>query len=449
MTRACCFAIAAIWAGVAPAAAQTAASATPPAQVPPAPIRPAFRVSFYTNAARLRSTTGLPDQQSSEYITSFNFGVPERPQPGLEYSVDLRHAQPTAPNREARLSLYDAYLGARLGSGAWRVRGGQMWLNDLGGLGSVAGGLVEYKQVQQTSVVGRFRAGGFAGIEPQTYDVGYLRNVRKFGAYAGLEGGAGRRHTLGYVRIDHDNLTERSVITANNFIPVRSRVFVYQASDYDLTGPAGQGSGGLTYLFVNARVSPVRPVDIQGIFSRGRSVDARAITDDVINGRPVAPSALDGLLFESAGGRVTVEILSRVRVHGGYTRDRNNRDSAPTGRLTYGASTPDLAGSGFDLTVTNTTMDRPTGRYNSLYASGGRQVGRSVYLSADYSSSVSVVRYTRSDGFTIDLQPHTRQFGGSALVNLARGMAVHVLVSNTRDDETNELRLLAGLTLRR
>lgn len=430
--------------GVVPTAAQLPAA---PRSAPP--VRPTFRAAFYSNAARLASTADAPNQTSAEFITSISVTLPDGPGNHFEYALDLRHAQPTAAHRDPRLSLYDAYVGARFAGGAWRLRGGQMWLNDLGGLGSVAGGLVEYRQVNTTSAIGRFRAGGFAGVEPQTYDFGYLRDVRKFGAYAGLDGGAGRRHTVGYVRIDHDSLTERSVLTVNNFVPVMSRVFVYQAADYDITGPAGQGNGGLTYLFVNARVSPVRPVDLQGIFSRGRSVDARTITEDVLNGRPVTPSSLDGLLFESAGGRVTVEVLNRFRVHGGYTRDRNNRDSEPTGRWTVGGSTPDLAGSGVDLTVTNTRMDRPTGRYDSWYVSGGRQLGRAVYVSADYSTAVSIVRYTRSDGFTIELQPHTRQLGGSALVNLARGTTAHVMVSNTRDDETNELRVLAGLTLRR
>jgi hypothetical protein len=433
-------------AGAALAGAAAPAFAQAPAPLP-AP-RPTARVSFYTNAARLTSNSGAPEQTFAEFITSLNFGLGDGPGNGLEYGVDMRHAQPTAPGRDPRLSVYDSFIGARFAGGAWRARVGQMWLSDLGGLGSVAGGLVEFRQVKATTTLGRFRAGGFGGIEPKTYDFGYQRDIRKMGAYAALEGSGGRRHTAGYVRVDHGGLNERSVLTVTNFVPARSRVFVYQAAEYDLSGPAGQGTGGLSYLFVNARVSPARPIELQGIFNRGRSIDARTITDDVLNGRPVPAASLDGLLYESAGGRVTVEILRRVRVHGGYTRDRNNRDSAPTGRTTVGASTQDLAGSGVDLTVSNTRIDRPTGRYDSLYISGGRQVGRAVYLSADYSSSVSLVRYTRSDGLTVELRPETRQFGGSAIINLGRYLSVHAMVTDTRDDEIHEYRVLAGLTIR-
>ena len=431
--------VTALASSAAPASAQTSA--------PPAP-RPALRLSFYTNAARLRSTEGVPEQRSAEFITSVTLNVPDLRGNGVEYGLDMRHAQTMEAGRDPRLSVYDAYVGARLAGGTWRARVGQRWLSDLGGLGAVAGGLVEFRQQKATSRLGRFRAGGFGGVEPQTYDFGWLAEIRKYGAYASLEGSGGRRHTAGYIRMDHGGLTERSVVTASNFVPVRSQLFVYQAAEYDLSGPAGQGQGGLSYLFVNARVSPARAVEIQGLFNRGRSIDTRTIIDDVLSGRSVPASALDGLLYESAGGRVSVDIFHRVRVHGGYTRDRNNRDSAPTGRTTYGASTQNLAGSGVDLTVSNTRMNRPTGRYDSLYVSGGRQVGRAVYLSADYATSVSLVRFTRSDGVTIEQRPETRQFGGSAIVTLGRVFSVHAMVTDTRDDEIHEYRVLAGLTVR-
>ena len=45
------------------------------------------------------------------------------------------------------MSLYDGFVGARLGSrGQFRVRGGHMWLPDLGTAGALAGGLVGVSQ---------------------------------------------------------------------------------------------------------------------------------------------------------------------------------------------------------------------------------------------------------------------------------------------------------------
>ena len=98
-------------------------------------------------------------------------------------------------------------------------------------------------------------------------------------------------------------------------------MFIYQAAEVDLSGPGGEGSGGLTYFFVNARVAPAKRADIQFTYHRGRSIDARSITDDLLNGRPVPAKTLDGFLFESIGARLTVEVAKGVRVFAGYGQD--------------------------------------------------------------------------------------------------------------------------------
>jgi hypothetical protein len=162
-------------------------------------------------------------------------------------------------------------------------------------------------------------------------------------------------------------MTERSVITAMNFLPIGDRVFVYQAAEYDVSPPGGQARGGLSYLLSNARVSPTRWLELQGTFSRGRSIDARGISEDTLGGRAVSPTALEGFLYQSIGGRVTVEVASRVRLHAGYSRDKNNRDDAPTGRVTLGGYAGNLAGSGLDVSGSDSWMNRPTGGYHSRY----------------------------------------------------------------------------------
>lgn len=409
--------------------------------------RPAGRVSFFTSAARI-SADGDVSSSSAEFVTSMTYGLTERQDQGVEFNVDLRHARPTARGRTSRFSVYDAYVGARFAGGILRVRGGLMWLNELGGLGSVAGAAVEYRQPAGGSLAGRVRLGAFAGAEPSLQTLGYVQDIRKAGGYVSLEGRGGRRHVAGFVHVRHGGLVERSVLSVTNFIPLHSRVFAYQMAEYDLAGPAGQGTGRLTYFFLNARVSASQRVELQAILHRGRSIDARTITDDVLHGRSVPAGALDGLQYESVGGRATIEVARRVRVNAGYTRDRNNRDSAPTGRMTLGASAQDVAGSGVDLTVSDAQVDRPTGRYHSTYASVGRQLGRRLYASFDFSSAVSIVRFTRSDGLTIEMRPETTQVGGSIVMTAGRNATVLVTASRTTDLDAREFRLLAGLTYR-
>ena len=428
------------------AAALIVTATTAFAQTPVRP-KPTGRVSFYAHVFDLRPD-GQPGRRSGDFITNASYLVPDAEGDGFELGVDVRHADYTDRNRPTRMSVYDGYVGARFGSGRVRVRAGQLWLSDVGGLGSVAGGVVEYKGAAATDGPGRLRVGAFAGMEPTTYELGYVPGVRKLGGYVTLEGQAGRRHTAGYIRLGHGGLVERSVVTTTNFVPVKSRLFVYQSAEYDLVGPAGQGQGGLSYFFVNANGSPSNRLDLQGIYHRGRSIDTRSITDDVLAGRPVREGALDGLLYASAGGRVTVRVMSDLRLNAGYSRDRNNRDSAPTLRLTAGGSAGNIAHSGVDGTLTFSRYERPTGTYDSLYLSFGRQIGRRVYVSGDYSSSVSVLTFTGSDGLTIETRPETHQLSFSGVVTMSRHVSMSWTLDRTRDDTSTDLRTLAGITYR-
>jgi hypothetical protein len=427
---------AACLAAAVPAAAQTSTSP-----------RAWGRVSFFSNVSRI-SPDGTPSITTSNLVTAVTLQLPDGEGNGMEYGLDMRHSAYSGPGRDPRVSVYDGYVGQRLAGGHLRVRVGQMWLTDLGALGSVGGGLVEYRQGPTLSAAGRLRVGAFVGAEPESYSLGYVAGIRKIGAYAALDGKAGRRHVVGYVRLSHSGLVERSVVTTTNFIPARSRLFVYQAAEFDLAGPAGQGGGGMTYMMINARVNASEAVELQGLYHRGRSIDTRTITDDVLNGRALRPGALEGLLYESTGGRVTVRVYQDIRVNAGYTRDRNNHDSASTGRLTLGMFGSNLAGTGLDVSISDSRIDRPSGRYSSIYASVGRQIGRVVYLTGDYSSSLSVVRFTRGDGITIETRPATKQFGISSVISIGRHISALITAERTRDDTSSDLRVLTGLTYR-
>ncbi len=420
-----------------------------PAAAAPAPTLPRWaRVSFFTHAASTTQTDGS-SVSFSEVVTNVAAQSAQRPDGGFEYGLDARFgAYPSSEDREQRVSIYDAYVAQRLADGRLLVKGGQMWLNDLGALGSVAGGLVEYRQAAGGSSL-RWRAGAFGGVEPKILEIGYVPGIRKFGGYVALEGGGARKHVVGYVNVRNESLTERSVVTMTNYVPIQQQVFVYQALEYDLSGPGGQGDGGLTYFFVNARVAPVRRADVQLTFHHGRSIDARSVTDDILNGRPVNPRALEGYLFESVNGRVTVEVLKNVRVFAGYGRDKNDSDDEATGRVTFGLFSSNLFGTGIDLNVSDYRYHRGSeSSYDSWYVSAGRSIGSKLYLTGEYSSSLSVLRYAQSSGVVIESRPSTDRFGVSALVYLNRRLSLLVTAEHTTGDEYDENRLLAGLVYR-
>jgi hypothetical protein len=397
-------------------------------------------------SARSQQDSGLATN-FSEVAASLTLRSPSSGGGGFEYAIDMRSAAYPGTERDNILSVYDAYVGYQNAGGGLGVRVGQMWLNDLGGLGSLGGMQVEYRQ-QQPSAAGRLRFGLFAGLEPNYFKAGYVDGIKKAGAYVAFDGNRGWKNVLGLVTVRQQNLTERQVVTMLNFIPAGKKFFLYQAAEYDLKGPGGQGQGGLTYFFANVRYAPADVVEFQGTYHHGRSIDARTITNDVITGRPVDPRLLDGLLLDSAGARITVSVSRWVRVWGGVYSDRTNLEDKPATRINAGFSTTNILGSGFDFTVSDFRTDRVGNKYDSWYVSLGKSLGRSVYLSADYTSSLSIVRLTDAGGITVESRPSTKRYSLSSVINLSRVMSVLITAERLAELTASQNRALLGLTFR-
>ena len=420
----------------------------PAARVSAQTPRPYGRVSFYVTADQ-RSPKEGESKTGFESATAVTFRTPDVDNSGFEAALDLRHTTYGGIERPQRVSLFDGFAGVRLGSrGQLRMRGGHMWLSDLGTAGALAGGLVEFRGAP-AGADNRIIAGAFGGAEPMGYETGYAPGVRKYGGYVALESGFLRRHVVGFANITQGAITQRSMLTVANYIPAGRSFFAYQSLEYDLAGPAdGAARGGLSYFLMNARGSAGSRVELQGTYSRGRSLDARRLSDDVLSGRPLTPQSVEGLRYETVGGRVSVKVVRSVEVYGGYARDRNNRDDEPTGRVTVGGFASDVLGTGLDVSASNARIDRPTGPYDARYVSVGRSLGRSVYVSGDYSTSLAVVRFLRSDGVVIETRPWSRRLSGQLSATLNRQFSVIGVVDYTMDEGANDLRAMTGLTYR-
>ncbi len=406
------------------------------------------RVSFFATVEQAKFDDGT-SRDYSELTSTIRFGSREEEEDGFEFALDVRGSTfPSTESADSRTTIYDAWIGRRMAGNTLDFRVGQMWLTDLGSIGSVAGAMAEYRAPAKSSL-GRVRVGVFGGLEPESYDAGFVPGVEKYGAWVALDGTASRRNVLGYVMIKDYGLTERSVVTMTNFIPVGSELFVYQAAEYDLSGPGGASDGdGLNYFFANARYLPSRRVELMATYHQGTAIDSRSITQDILNGRPVDQNALDGFLFESMGGRLTYEVVPNLRVYAGYAQDRNNEDDDPSGRVTVGMWATDIAGSGFDLTLSDNRIDQASGGYDAWYASLGRSLGSKLYLSAEYSTSLSVVRVTDSGGTVVENKPRTKRYGVNGSWNINRRYSLLFAAEELRDDSTTDDRLMLGLTIR-
>jgi hypothetical protein len=405
------------------------------------------RISFYASGASSTYDQGGTFSYS-ELIMTLTFRSTETDQDGLEYGFDARGAgYPSTEARAGRLSLYNGFIGAKLGGGLVVVRAGQMWLNDLGSLGSLGGGLFEF-HVPGRTPLGKLRAGIFYGYEPKILEAGYVSGVTKYGGYLALEGEGARRHVLGYITLRNSSLTERSVLLFNNYLPIGTSFFLYQAAEYDLLGPLGTGAGHLTYFFANARYSPISFLEFQGTFHRGLSIDTRSIVLDRLNGRPVDQRTAEGFLYESLGGRLTVNVSNLIHLYAGYSRDQTNLGEGSSDRLNFGLYASNIFKSGLDVNISDWKITSQTGSsYDSWYASLGRNFSRTLYVEGFYSSAVSVLRLTAS-GFRIDSYPRTQRFGFSAIWNALRTASLQFTAERTLGDQFKEYRGLAGISYR-
>jgi hypothetical protein len=400
------------------------------------------RISVFGQVIRTNNTDGTTSAYN-ELSGSVSIHTPPRDLDGMEFSLDARGSEyPSVANRDPRWTVYDAWVGGRVAGGKVAVRLGQMYINDLGALGGVGGLSLETR-------AGKIRLGIFGGLEPKGYDPGYVQDVRKGGAYVAYDGERGWRDVLGFVTIRNQNLAERNVLTTTNFIPIGREFFLYQAAEYDLTGPGGVGNGGLAYFFATARWAPVRAFEIQALYQHGRSIDARSITQDQIAGRPIDAKSLDGFLFDSMGGRATVEFARGWRAWAGYYQDKSNRDDVAQNRLQFGLSAMNVAGSGFDVFVSDNRTNRPgSNSYDAWYFSLGRSLGSKFYLTLDYSTSLSVLQLTDSGGLTIVNRPSSRRYSLSGIWNMSRSFSLLLTGEQLVDDTATQNRWLLGLTYR-
>lgn len=397
------------------------------------------------------SERNLVSGQTSDFSEVIaNFSLYSGPGSGshFEFGIDTRAATyPGNEGRDGRVSIYDAWVGYRGEGGRWTLRLGQMWLRNMGGIGALGGVFGEY-QFKHASSFGQFRVGLFAGAEPKIREVGYVDGITKGGAYVAVDAAHGRRHVLGWILIRNEELTERSIVIFNNFIPVKKKFFLYQALEYDLEGPAGLGESELGYFFANVRYAPLQLIELQGTYHRGRSLNARSITDDVLDGRPVDPERLQGLLFESGRLRVNVRPWRWVRLWVGYGRDRNNTDDEWADRTNLGLSLNNIAKIGLDFSVSTSRINRLDREYDSTWVSLGKTIGRRVYVSFDYLDSLSVFQYNEGGGGTIEVRPESQRYSLSVNANLSRTFSLLLVVEKTDHDDFEELRALTGLTIR-
>ena len=91
--------------------------------------------------------------------------------------------------------------------------------------------------------------------------------------------------------------------------------------------------------------------------------------------------------------------------------------------------------------------ERPEGSYDAWYASLGRSLGQKVYLTADYATSLAVIRVV-DHGAVIERRPRSKRYGLNGVWNVSRAFSLIATAERLDDDASTDERLLLGLIYR-
>jgi hypothetical protein len=145
---------------------------------------------------------------------------------------------------------------------------------------------------------------------------------------------------------------------------------------------------------------------------------------------------------------VTVEPIRGYRAYVGFSKQRGESTDPTADRWDAGLFASNIVQTGFDMTVSASRTQRTAGSADSIYASIGRSVGLRVYLSAEYSTDLSILRLTPTGDFVLDQRPGTRRTAGSAVVNLGRAFSILLSGEQYRDGSIVQVRGFTSLSFR-
>ncbi len=371
------------------------------------PLRPVVRHLRHVGKGQRR-----PPTRRRPVRTAFDFETPDFEGAGTEYRLNLR--QSMRSSRTPPLVVNDGYVGYRFGAqGQVRVRAGHMWLPDSA---RRAGSRADSSRPPAAPVGRGVRRARRSVRRPRGPRLHHglcaerPESRRLCGARTGIPAAAHRRlhaHPAGA-------FVERSVVTVTNFVPM------------GFAGLHLPGGGVRPH-----RSRQRRGTSRAGVPARQRARDCRTAGRSAGHG-PAGPidrrAHVDRRTAQRTRRDAGAPRRPAVRV-GGRTRDRRSRAKHPhlrwlhprPGQPKRSAHRPPAhrwtRGKRGWFRPGRVRLEfahrLPAGDYHSSYVSIGHSLGRRGYLSVDYATSLSVVRFIRSDGVVIDTRPRTRRVSGN------------------------------------
>jgi hypothetical protein len=349
---------------------------------------------FYTRGAFYLDWFGTRYEGSS-FINQFSARLKadliNRPGTGWSLTLDTRDRLRVGEASRNKVILYDARLNFEKPESPIFLSLGWMNLYDTAGIGHLFGGVFGYKPLSDLMV------GVYAGLESGIYVDRLKTDYQKFGFFTRYLGKKGRRMSFSYNHIRYSGETERQYLYSSVMFPVRKYISIYGNVEYELASNVRQ-EDRLSRIFINARIDPLRFLDLTAFYSSGRGLDyhrymLEASQDPVLNDRKLE------LYYYSRyfGLRMSVKPIKGIRIYAARQQSEQKTLDIQNHVWRFGGSASNILGSGLTLYGNYSIKRGEMSEADSYFVALSRVFGK-FSVNLDFSNTYNGVRFDTISG---------------------------------------------------
>jgi hypothetical protein len=347
-----------------------------------------LRGALYGDWFRATYNNGL---STSQFSTRAKFEMGRRPGEGWRLFFDLRDKFNNGARNANRLIVYDARVIYEDQGSPVELSVGQMNLYNSAGVGQLLGGVLGYQLNPAITV------GGYAGLEPDIYDLNVDLQYQKYGVYTQYLGSGAKSAALSYNAIRFEGREEREFVYASGLMPVGHSAVLYGNMEYEL-GDYLAKEDRLSRVFFNARYDPTTFVQLSAYYSSGKGLDFhRFLLEQSQNPDRNSPELERFYYSKTFGARVTFKPHRRVRLYLAK-RESEQKDRLIRNHTTQlGGSAWNIGGSGISLYGSYNINRGDASESDSYRISLSRDFGP-LSWTAYYSSTFNGIRFNAVTG---------------------------------------------------
>lgn len=309
---------------------------------------------------------------------------------GWTLLLDARDRLRPGETGSNQVLLYNARLSFERPQSRLFFSIGQMNLYDTAGIGQLLGGMAGYK------INSDWLVGGYYGWESSVYINRFDSDYQKFGLFGRFLGTQGKRLSLSYNHVRYSGMTERQYVYAGTLYPIKKILVLYGNIEYELVSHI-DSSDRLSRIFLNARVDPIRSIDILAFYSSGRGLDYHRYIIEKSQDPTLNDTGLERFYYTRQYGlRLSFKPTKRIRLYISRRESEQKDDNIKNHTWMFGGSAGNILDSGITAYGSYSRNRGEISESDSYYVALSKDLGR-VSLNASFSNTYNGVRFLQTN----------------------------------------------------